>query len=302
MENDANTAGANVSQAVSKELMIYGILTNKILVGATVIGFSRSGNYLNKEFFDEQLHVFSVLDVVFDDIEEMIKNHVKNLTQLKTIFHQIKEIGLNQILFVMKILEYPGEDVEKIATATDLFLIILQGNLAFQSQKRDTTFSKLLKNEEKDLMKTVFQLCKENLQNEQKQAGVINGIVIDEEYWVPEVSNQIVDEDNSFIKRTLKFFKQNRHNKSDKPKKNGDIVAVAGTTSRNKEDRVPDASGIKIPLSFLKRAGIFEIPPTSFNQMNLTAQHPSFVEFFASVGIFLNSDMKGSLQIIFYIF
>ena len=79
---------------------------------------------------------------------------------------QIKQVGLNHILFLMEIFEYQSNVLGEIKTATDLFLIILQGNLAFQSQKRDATFSKLLKNEETDLMKTVFQLCIQNLQGE----------------------------------------------------------------------------------------------------------------------------------------
>ena len=241
MENDANTAVADMNKSVSKEVLIYGILTNKILVGATVIGFSRSGDYISKEYLDKKSKVFLILDVVFNDIKEMIQNHAKNPGQMKSMFQQITQLGLNQILFVMKILEYQSEDFEKIATATDLFLIILQGNLAFQNQKMDTTFSKLLKDEENDLMMTLFQLCKQNLQDEQKQTGVIYGTLIDEENWVPEVSET------------------------------------------------------KIPLSFLKRVGIFEIPPTSYDQLILTAQHLSFVEFFASVGILLDTNIKESL-------
>ena len=142
------------------------------------------------------------------------------------------------------------------------------------------------------------------LQDEQKQAGVIKGTIIDEEYWVPEVSEEIFqqsneklqddaskklqDKDDDFFKRTFKkFFKLNRQ-----PKKQEG--AVAGT-STDEENKVPDASRKKIPLSFLKRVGMFEISPTSFDQLTLTAEHLSFVEFFASVGILLNSDIKGSL-------
>ena len=46
----SNNAAALPSRDVSKEAMYFGILTNKILPGATVLGFSRSGNYINKEF------------------------------------------------------------------------------------------------------------------------------------------------------------------------------------------------------------------------------------------------------------
>ena len=141
------------------------------------------------------------------------------------------------------------------------------------------------------------------LQDEQKQAGVIKGTIIDEEYWVPEVSEEkfqqsneklqddaskkLQDKDDDFFKRTLKFFKLNRQ-----PKKQEG--AVAGT-SQDEENKVPDASRKKIPLSFLKRVGMFEISPTSFDQLTLTAEHLSFVEFFASVGILLNLDIEENL-------
>ena len=243
METDANTAVADMNENVSKAAMIFGILTSKILVGATVIGFSRSGNYMNKEYLDNDSKVYSIVDVTINDVEMMmIQSQAKDPFQMRSVLKQIKQVGLNQILFVMKILEHQGNDFGKISTATDLFLIILRGNLAFQSQKRDTTFSKLLKDDQKNLLKTVFQLCKGNLQDEQKQAGVFNGTVTDEDqYWLP------------------------------------------------------DGYKTRIPLSFLKRVGIFEIPPTNFDQLTLTAQHLSFVEFFASVGILLNLDIKGSL-------
>ena len=83
------------------------------------------------------------------------------------------------------------------------------------------------------------------------------------------------------------MFKLNRQ-----PKKQEG--AVAGT-SQDDENKVPDASRNKIPLSFLKRVGMFEISSTSFDQLTLTAEHLSFVEFFASVGILLNVDIEGSL-------
>ena len=242
METDANTAVADMSKNISKEVMIYGILTNNILVGATVLGFSRNGNYTNKELFGKKLEVYSITNVEIEDIEEIIRNHAKDPVQMKSIFQQIKRIGLNQILFMMKIMEHQDEDLGKIETATDLFLIILRGNLAFQSQKSDTTFSKLLNVKDKDLLDRIFQLCKENLQNEEKQAGVITGTVTDGKIWVPKASKD-------------------------------------GT-----------------PLSFLKRVGMFEIPPTSYDKLDLGAQHLSFVEFFASVGILLNSDIKGGFK------
>ena len=98
-----------------------------------------------------------------------------------------------------------------------------------------------------------------------------------------DANNKLQDEDEDFIKRTLKFFKLNRQ-----PKKQEG--ALAGTSTNR-----GDASRKKIPLSFLKRVGLFEISPTRYDQLTLTAEHLSFVEFFASVGILLNLDIKGSI-------
>ena len=62
-----NNAFALPSEKVNKEAMYFGILTNKILPGATVLGFSRSGHYMNKEFLDNDSKVYSIVDVVMDD-------------------------------------------------------------------------------------------------------------------------------------------------------------------------------------------------------------------------------------------
>ena len=56
--------------------------------------------------------------------------------------------------------------------------------------------------------------------------------------------------------------------------------------------RKTSASRIHVSLKSLKSVGIFEIPSTStsYKTLTLTAQHLSFVEFFAAVGIILSSD------------
>ena len=186
-----------------------------------------------------------------------------------SIFQQIKRIGLNQILFMMKIMEHQDEDLGKIETATDLFLIILRGNLAFQSQKSDTTFSKLLNVKDKDLLDKIFQLCKENIQDQDEDAS----------------SSSDDDSDDD----------------SDKGERDQKRAGVITGTVTDGEIWVPEASKDGIPLTFLKRVGIFEFPPLRFDQLTLTAQHLSFVEFFASVGIFMSLDIKGSLSIDYYL-
>ena len=100
LEEASNNAAALPSKEVSKEAMYFGILTNKILPGATVLGFSRSGNFIEKEFLNIKSEAYTLLDSELKDIKGMIENHAKDPDQIKLIFNQLKQIGLNQILFV----------------------------------------------------------------------------------------------------------------------------------------------------------------------------------------------------------
>ena len=242
LAKDSNKAFAVPSQDVSIEAMIFGILTNKILPGATVLAFSRSGDFDNQELLDKESQVYSILDLEDKDIQEIIQKNIKDSEQRKSILKQIQKFDRNQILFLMQMLKLKENQLGDIRTATDLFLSILWGNLASQNQKSDRAFLKLLK-EHQDNLKNTFQLCKENLQTGRKSTdAVIYGKVPDEERWI-------------------------------------------------------SSSGIELPLTFLKSVGIFEIPPpSSCEDLTLTAQHLSFVEFFASVGILLSSDITAELE------
>ena len=182
----SENAAVDPSSKVSKAAIIFGILTSKILPGSTVLGFSRSGDFINKELLDKRSKVYSIQDLTDEDIEELIQNHVKDPERRESVMQQMKKFNWNQILFVMQLLKQQENQLGDITTATDLFLSILHGNLAFQNQKSDTGFMKLLKGEQREYLKKTFQLCKENLQKNQDghvdQAGVMEGRV-DEEKW-----------------------------------------------------------------------------------------------------------------------
>ena len=139
--------------------------------------------------------------------------------------------------------------------------IILRGNLAFHNQKSDTGFSPMVKGKDKEFLMDTFKLCKENLQNEE----------IDEDDDFNEILRQ----------RVMKHKKW---------------AGVFDGILTDEENWESDVSRIKVPLNFLKSMGIFEIPPSSYETLTLTAQHLSFVEFFASVGIIISSDMEAELE------
>ena len=270
LTEESNNAAALPSKDVSRKSMIFGILTNGILPGATVLGFTRSGKVMNKEFLAKKSKVYTLLDVDiddYDDMEGMIQKHTKDPEQIKIVFRNIKKIGLNQIIFLMKILEHQGEDLGEITTASDIFLMILRGNLAHQGQQSDTPFSELLKDEEKkDFMKRIFELCKENLQGQS---------------------------DDTLTQGIYKLFKINTQKPKDSTEKQD---GVFNGTIMDKENWVSDSSGITIPLEFLKSVGLFEVPPPWYDTLTLSAQHLSFVEFLAAVGIILCSNVKEELK------
>ena len=108
----ANNAAALPSRDVFKEAMYLGILNNKILPGATCLGFSRDGNYFKKEFLYKKTMVYNLMDVDTDDFQNKIQTRVKDPEQIKSIFQKIKHIGLNQILFVMKLMEHQEDNIE----------------------------------------------------------------------------------------------------------------------------------------------------------------------------------------------
>ena len=141
----SSNAAALPSRDVSKEALIFGILTNKILPRATVLGFSRSGDFDNKEFLDNESQVYSILDLEEKDIQELVQKNIRDSELRKPFLQQIKKFNHNQILFVMQMLKLKENQLGDIRTAADLFLSILWGNLAFQKQKSDTAFLKLLK-------------------------------------------------------------------------------------------------------------------------------------------------------------
>ena len=79
-------------------------------------------------------------------------------------------------------------------------------------------------------------------------------------------------------------------------RRNRDRAGVFDGILTDEENWESDLSRIKVSLNFLKSMGIFEIPPPSYETLTLTAQHLSFVEFFASVGIIMSSDIEAELD------
>ena len=242
---------------ISYNTMIAGILSKKILPDSTVLGFTRSGDFLNKELLNNKSEVFSLVDLTKEDVETMMMQVVENPEQRKAIEKHINSIatGLQtQILFVKEIIKISLRgtiQIEDITSATDLFLSIILSNLQHQNPHGKTGYSQLSRENKENLKKT-FELCKENLKKGDSE----------------DDSDEDSNEDRPGV------FK-------------GDQV--------EKDQWQSDDSGLELPLKFLKDVGIFEVPPSNDGEVPLTAQHLSFVEFFASAGILLSSDIGSEL-------
>ena len=247
MESEAIAAASQPNEKISFNTMIFGLLTKQILPDATVLAFSRSGEFFNKEFLNGESSMFSIVELTEEDIEKMIGEVIEDPEQRRSILEQIREIDeelQTQILFVRWIMKLEGLQLSGITEASDLFLYIIRGNLGFQNSDIDAGFTRL-STEQKENLKKTFKMCRENLQENNDghsdQAGVIKGILTEEEKFQSD-------------------------------------------------------SGLEIPLTFLNDVGIFEIPPASFDEVTLTAQHLSFIEMFAGAGILLCSDIKSELE------
>lgn len=243
--------------------MYFGIITNKILPGSTVLGFSRSGNFIEKEFLNTNSEAYNLLDVELEDIQEIIEIHAKDPNQMKLIFSQLKQIGLNQILFVMNILKHQEDYFQKITTATDLFLIILRGNLAFHDQKNHSGFAQLLKNKESDL-KNIFKLCKENLQLNPTETKIL--------------AKRFKTFLTSVFQRISSLTQLNPTNDYEDEDEDEDLAGVINGSTYD-GNWISDASGIEVPLNVLTSVGIFDIPPPSYDTLTLTAKHLSILSW-----------------------
>ena len=197
MKDHVNSAEANLNSELPFELMIFGLLTKEILPDATLLGFSRSGDFKNRELLDSQSYIFSIVDLTEEDIREMIEV-IEDPKQREAILKQIKKIDRNlknQILFVTQMMKLNGDQLGEITTDTELFLSILRGNLASQNEKRDAGFIELLNEEtHQSNLKKIFRLCKEHFQDEgtsEGPEGVIYGHKVNEAKWKSKSSIEI---------------------------------------------------------------------------------------------------------------
>ena len=201
MVDDSKIAAADPSKDISYPTMIVGLLTKQILPDATVLGFSRSASFINNEFLNGKSELYSIEDLSERDVQTFILKTTDTEEQREKILQQLGKIASSlqhDILFlkqIVKIALEPEIPLEEITTATDLFLTIILGNLRNQDPSRKSGYSEL-PNIEKTNLKSVFNLCKENLQKDGKDsagkkrykgakdsAGILKGTKIGDETW-----------------------------------------------------------------------------------------------------------------------
>ena len=106
MINDATMHAADVSRDIDLPTMIVGILTKQILPHSTVLGFTRSGDFLNRDLLKGKTEVFTIKDIDSDDVETLINMAIDSQEQREAVLKQIKSIDKAlqvQILFIKEI-------------------------------------------------------------------------------------------------------------------------------------------------------------------------------------------------------
>ena len=184
---------ADLSKTIDLPTLIVGILTKQILPHSTVLGFTRSGDFLNIDLLKGKAEVFTIKDLNSEDVETLINMAIDSQEQREAVLKHIRSIDddlKTQILFVKEILKLSlrGKiQLQGITSASELFLSIILGNLQYQDPHGITGYSEL-SDEETENLKKIFKLCKENLQTD--SAGVINGDKVGKENWRCRQSDQ----------------------------------------------------------------------------------------------------------------
>ena len=99
---------ANLSREIDLPTLIVGILTKKILPDSTVLGFSRSGDFLNRDLLKGKAEVFTIKDIDSDDVETLINMAIDSQEQREAVLKQIESIDddlKTQILFIKEIVK-----------------------------------------------------------------------------------------------------------------------------------------------------------------------------------------------------
>ena len=102
------SAAADPSRDVSFETMIVGLLTKQILPGATVLGFSRSGDFINRELLNGRCELYSFKKLSWEDVETFIEKTTEREEQRDEIRQQLRKIARDlrhDILFLKQIVD-----------------------------------------------------------------------------------------------------------------------------------------------------------------------------------------------------
>ena len=191
---------ANLSENIDLPTLIVGILTKQILPNSTVLGFSRSGDFLNRDLLKGKAEVFTIKDLDSEDVKNLINMALDSQEQREAVLKQIESIDEDlktQILFVKEILKLSlrGKiQFQGITSASELFLSIILGNLQYQDPEGKCGFTELSTNTRENL-KIIFKFCKDNLQKHGDQNdpdGVLRGTKVRKDCWKPHSGDQIL--------------------------------------------------------------------------------------------------------------
>ena len=92
MINDATMHAADMSEKIDLPTLIVGILTKQILPHSTVLGFTRSGDFLNRDLLKGKAEVFTIKDIDSDDVETLINMAIDSQEQREAVLKQIESI------------------------------------------------------------------------------------------------------------------------------------------------------------------------------------------------------------------
>ena len=108
MEGPSISAAAEPSRDVSFETMIFGLLTKHILPNATVVGFSRTGDFINREYLNSSCEIYNFKELSWEDVTTFIEKTTESEELREQIRQQLEEIDEDlgyEMLFLKEIVK-----------------------------------------------------------------------------------------------------------------------------------------------------------------------------------------------------
>ena len=183
------------STEISLEDLIINVLAKNILPEATVLGFSRSADKINKELLDGDAEIFRIKKPTEEDVQILSNQASTEKKEARTIQKKILNLRSKfdtNVLMMNEVIKLRGKlSDEEIRTESEFRLLLLLMNIQRNKVKDiKLTFTNLPKQTQKGLL-AVASLCERHIRDEKENIDIFEGTTFGEhgEEWEPNLED-----------------------------------------------------------------------------------------------------------------